>query len=313
MNGVLNLSILDGWWPEGCEHGVNGWAIGDGSNRGDDADLAQVYDLLEGDVLAGVGGSRALGEHDAGEHPHGEHALLLGAHGARIFRAALPAAGGALVTGWPTLALGLVLGMRHAMDPDHVVAVAALTARTRRTWSGAWLGAVWGFGHTITLAGAGAAIILLNLTLPPRVGLAFEFIVAIALVVVGTLNVGRGAGVTVPAPAARVAALRAFGVGLAHGLAGSAAVALLVLATVRDPLLACGYLVLFGAGTIAGMMLISAGFAAPLSSATKRWPSLGPWVRVATGVLSLGFGVWLMVQIGLIDGLFLAHPHWTPR
>jgi starch phosphorylase len=52
MNGVLNLSIPDGWWPEGCEHGVNGWHVGDGASRGDDADLAQLYELLEGDVLS---------------------------------------------------------------------------------------------------------------------------------------------------------------------------------------------------------------------------------------------------------------------
>lgn len=217
------------------------------------------------------------------------------------------------MSGWPTLALGLVLGMRHAMDPDHVVAVAALTARTKRTWSGAWLGAVWGFGHTLTLTGAGLAIILLNFTLPPRVGLAFEFVVAIALAVVGALNVGRGAAASAPAPAQRMATLRAFGVGLAHGLAGSAAVALLVLATVRGTALACGYLALFGAGTIAGMVLISTGFAAPLTHATQRWPRIGPWMRFATGMLSLAFGAWLMVHIGLVDGLFLAHPHWTPR
>jgi high-affinity nickel-transport protein len=217
------------------------------------------------------------------------------------------------MNGWPTLALGLLLGMRHAMDPDHVVAVAALTARTRRTWSGAWLGAVWGFGHTLTLTGVGGAIILLNLTLPPRVGLAFEFLVAIALVVVGALNVGRGAGAVSPARAPRMAALRAFGVGLAHGLAGSAAVALLVLATVRDTAWACGYLALFGAGTIVGMVLISAGFSVPLASATRRWPSLGPWMRVATGALSLVLGAWLMLQVGLVDGLFLPQAHWTPR
>ena len=222
------------------------------------------------------------------------------------------------MSGWPTLALGLVLGMRHALDPDHVVAVTALGARapgdgTRRTWAGAWLGAVWGFGHSLTLTGAGALIIALNLTLPPRVGLAFEFLVAIALVVVGALNVSRGAGGAAPPGAPRRAALRAFGVGLAHGLAGSAAVALLVLATVREPLLACGYLLLFGLGTIAGMMLVSAGFSAPLSRATRRWPGLGPWMRVATGALSLAFGAWLMFQIGLVDGLFLAHPHWSPH
>ena len=217
------------------------------------------------------------------------------------------------MNGWPALAVGLVLGMRHALDPDHVVAVAALTARSQRTWTGAWLGAVWGLGHTLTLTGAGAAIILLNLTLPARVGLAFEFLVAIALVVVGALNVGRRSGEAAPAPAPRMAALRAFGVGLAHGLAGSAAVALLVLATVRGTALACGYLALFGFGTIAGMVLISTGFSAPLAQATRRWPRIGPWVRVTTGTVSLAFGIWLMVQIGVVDGLFLASPHWTPR
>ena len=217
------------------------------------------------------------------------------------------------MTGWPTLLLGLVLGMRHAMDPDHVVAVAALTARTRRTWSGAWLGAVWGFGHTLTLTGAGAAIILLNLTLPPRVVLALELLVAIALMVVGALNVGRGAGVAPPARPPRMAALRAFGVGLAHGLAGSAAVALLVLATVRGAALACGYLALFGTGTIVGMVLISTGISAPFVIATRRWPHLGPWMRVATGALSLVFGAWLMLQISLVDGLFLPQAHWAPR
>jgi high-affinity nickel-transport protein len=217
------------------------------------------------------------------------------------------------VTPWAIIGLGLVLGIRHAMDPDHVVAVAAMTARGSRLARAAWLGAVWGIGHTITLFAAGGAIILLNLTLPPRVGLAFEFVVALALVVVGALNIGRAAGTGDGLATPRVPALRAFGVGLAHGLAGSAAVALLVLATVRQPLLACGYLLVFGAGTIAGMMLVTTGFAAPLSLAARRWPKFGPAVRIATGALSLAFGAWLIVQIGFIDGLFLPHAHWTPR
>src|SRR5207237_6206536 len=72
------------------------------------------------------------------------------------------------------LGFGLLLGLRHAADPDHVVAVSAITARTRRVLGAAWLGVVWGLGHTLTLFGVGVAIILFNLVVPPRVGLAFE-------------------------------------------------------------------------------------------------------------------------------------------
>jgi high-affinity nickel-transport protein len=211
------------------------------------------------------------------------------------------------------IGLGLVLGIRHATDPDHVVAVAAMTARTRRLLPAAWLGVVWGLGHTLTLFAVGAAIILLNLTIPPRVGLAFEFVVALALVTVGALNLKPGVHAAHEEPAVRIAAWRAFGVGLAHGLAGSAAVALLVLATVHDPRLASVYLLVFGAGTLIGMVLITTSFATPLSIASRRWPRFGTVLRVATGALSVGFGAWLIVQIGFVDGLFRAIPRWTPH
>ncbi len=209
------------------------------------------------------------------------------------------------------IGLGLVLGIRHATDPDHVVAVAAMTARTRRLLPAAWLGVVWGLGHTLTLFTVGAAIILLDLTIPPRVGLALEFLVALALVTVGALNLRRAVHAAHEEPASRIPAWRAFGVGLTHGLAGSAAVALLVLATVHDPRLACAYLLVFGAGTLIGMVLITTSFAAPLSLAARRWPRFGTVLRVATGALSVGFGAWLIAQIGFVDGLFLAIPRWT--
>ena len=89
------------------------------------------------------------------------------------------------------LGLGLLLGMRHAMDADHVVAVAAITARTRHILGAAWLGVVWGLGHTLTIFAVGVAIILFNIAVPPRVGLSFEFAVALALIVVGLLNLNR--------------------------------------------------------------------------------------------------------------------------
>jgi high-affinity nickel-transport protein len=170
-------------------------------------------------------------------------------------------------------------------------------------------------GHTLTLFVVGGLIILLNVVVPPRLGLSFEFAVALALIVVGLLNLRgpRPGSADASAAPARLPALRAFVVGLVHGLAGSAAVALLVLATVREPLWAIGYLGVFGLGTLLGMAFITAGMASSLSLAASRWGGLGPGVRVATGVLSLVFGVWLVYQIGWHDGLFGALPRWEPH
>src|SRR5262245_24262106 len=165
------------------------------------------------------------------------------------------------------LGLGLVLGLRHAADPDHVVAVTAITARTRRLAPAAWLGMAWGIGHTTTLFLVGSLIILFNLVVPPRVGLLFEFAVAMALVVVGLISLRGAERSGLEGADVRLPATRAFGVGLVHGLAGSAAVALLVLATVHEPRWACGYLLVFGAGTLIGMMLITTSVSAPIGLA----------------------------------------------
>jgi high-affinity nickel-transport protein len=211
------------------------------------------------------------------------------------------------------LGLGLLLGLRHAADADHIVAVTAIAARTRRVLPAAWLGIVWGLGHTLTLFVVGAGIIAFNWVVPPRLGLTMEFCVALALVVVGLLNLGRKPGASgLDGANARPPAGRAFVVGLVHGLAGSAAVALLVLATVRDPRLACGYLLVFGLGTLAGMTLITTGFAVPVASAAQRWGGAERLIRVSTGALSLCFGLWLAYHIGWGQGLFGATPNWTP-
>ena len=212
------------------------------------------------------------------------------------------------------LGLGLLLGLRHAADSDHVVAVTAIAARTRRVLPATLLGMAWGLGHTLTLFAVGAGIILFNWEISPRLGLAMEFCVALALVVVGLLNLrDRREGHVLDDGTGRPPAGRAFLVGLVHGLAGSAAVALLVLATVRDPRWACLYLLVFGLGTLIGMALITTSFAMPVASAAQRWGGAGRIIRLSTGALSVCFGVWLVYQIGWHDGLFLATPLWTPR
>ncbi len=213
------------------------------------------------------------------------------------------------------IGLGLFLGMKHATDPDHVVAVTAIASRSRRLAPAAGIGMLWGVGHTLTIFMVGAAIILFNLVVPPRIGLAMEFAVGIALAVVGCLNVAGRKG---PISAGlddqgRVPRLRAFLVGLVHGLAGSAAVALLVLSTVRDPRMAVAYLLVFGLGTMLGMMLITVTLAVPTSVAARKFPSVAPGIQFGTGLISAAFGLWVMYDVGYVDGLFRAVPHWTPH
>jgi high-affinity nickel-transport protein len=108
--------------------------------------------------------------------------------------------------------------------------------------------------------------------------------------------------------------LRPLVVGIVHGLAGSAAVALLVLAAVRDPVWAMAYLLLFGAGTILGMMLITTALAAPFAFSRTTLPRFNWQLRVASGLISFGFGLLLIYQIGFTDGgLFTATPNWQPH
>jgi hypothetical protein len=106
--------------------------------------------------------------------------------------------------------------------------------------------------------------------------------------------------------------LRPLLVGMVHGLAGSAAVALLILSTIREPRWAVFYLLVFGIGTIAGMMLITTAMAFPLSFAGSRFAWLNRGLIAGSGVVSLGFGLFICYHIGFRQGLFTSHPNWTP-
>jgi hypothetical protein len=106
--------------------------------------------------------------------------------------------------------------------------------------------------------------------------------------------------------------IRPIAVGLVHGLAGSAAVALLVLGAIRNPRWALAYLLVFGVGTIAGMMLITGAIGAPFAYTAAR-SRLERGLRIASGVISVSFGVFIVYQIGFVSGLFTSHPEWVPR
>jgi len=226
----------------------------------------------------------------------------------------------------PALSLGFLFGLQHATDPDHVVAVATIVSRTRRFDAGALVGAFWGIGHTATIATVGMAIIVFNVTVSPAIGLSMELAVALMLMALGIVRVVRslrerdGLAQACPGGAkgirsvldtvGRAQAARSIGIGLVHGLAGSAAVALLVLSTVRSPYAAVAYLLLFGLGTIVGMTAITALLSLPF---TAPLPALSRALAMGTGVLSFGFGLYLTVQIGFVDGLLLGHTLSIPR
>jgi len=247
--------------------------------------------------------------------------------------------------------LGFFLGMRHATDSDHVVAVTTIVSRQRSIGSAALTGIYWGIGHSLTLLLVGGAIILFGIVIPERLGLSLEFCVALMLILLGTLNLRATLRSIRIAPefageisqehvhrhgdyvhthphghnpeahnhlapsmsSARLdnvfdrikgyRAIRPIVIGIVHGLAGSAAVALLVLPIIQRPLWAMAYLLVFGLGTIAGMMLMTATIAVPITY-SSRFEFFHRHLATAAGTLSLGFGLFLAYQIGFVHGLF---------
>jgi high-affinity nickel-transport protein len=267
--------------------------------------------------------------------------------------------------------LGLLMGMRHATDPDHVIAVTTIVSRERRLTAASRVGIVWGLGHTLTVLAVGAAIIVFKIAIPIRLGLAMEFAVAIVLILLGlgafaslvqlvarritatpravdqplvpSHAHGHGFGAhrhphfhpdsseqhgaeqlalnhehSLPAGALssfaiRRPLLRSFGVGLVHGLAGSAAIALLVLSAIPQPLWATLYLAIFCLGTIVGMGLITTAIATPFAVAAQRMSWMHQGLITGSGLLSFGFGLFLAYQLGIVDHLFGIVPIWTPH
>jgi len=232
--------------------------------------------------------------------------------------------------------LGLLLGMRHSTDPDHVVAVSTIVSKQRSIRQAGLIGTIWGLGHTLTIFAVGSMIILFGVVIPPRLGLSMEFSVALMLILLGVLNLtgvmqrltryltrnqeplalSSKAETLLDRTVGRFGiyqCVRPLVIGIVHGLAGSAAVALLVLSTIHSPAWATVYLLIFGAGTMVGMMCMTAVMAVPLAYAGSRFTSVSRVFSVASGVVSVCFGFFLVYQLGFLGGLFTSHPQWTPR
>jgi high-affinity nickel permease len=200
---------------------------------------------------------------------------------------------------WITVMLfGLLLGMKHATDADHVVALTTIVSKKPKFNQAAMVGIIWGLGHTIAIVIMGFIIIYMKVKIPPNLEASFEVGVGIMIILLGVLSLRQllhkkeYAAVVEEKPAALLHRrdLQSLMVGLVHGLAGSAAVALLVLNTIETINLAVLYLLIFGVGTIAGMMIISS-FISLAYIFTKRSTVMYRTLCFSTAAFSIVFGL----------------------
>jgi ABC-type nickel/cobalt efflux system permease component RcnA len=236
------------------------------------------------------------------------------------------------------LGLGLVFGLKHATEVDHVVAVSTIVSQHRHLGRAALVGGLWGIGHTISLILVGAVVLMLRVAIPERVANWLEFCVALMIIGLG-LNAllralqGKRArlhvhqhthdglthahvhfheGGTEHAPAETVAphshtvsrlGIKPLLVGAMHGLAGSATLTLLVLTQINSALLGLLYLTVFGIGSIFGMLLMSFLVGLPFALSARRLSGVNYGLQAAAGILSVAFGLWYAYETGIANGL----------
>ncbi len=242
------------------------------------------------------------------------------------------------------LILGFVLGLKHALDADHLVAVSTIVSERKGFLSSSIVGALWGLGHTASLFVVGIIVITLHIQIPDRIAQGMEFAVAIMLVVLGInvlLKLARGGELHMhehehsnhkhihPHVHGREHShgqshhslpflfsldhlkkhigngKRSIFIGMVHGLAGSAAPMLIVLATIPSRALALTYVAIFGLGSIGGMFMMSTLIGLPFVLTASTSVGLNKLVRGIAGTVSFGFGIFLAWQIGVVDGLFV--------
>lgn len=232
------------------------------------------------------------------------------------------------------LALGFLLGLKHATDADHLVAVATLATRERTVAGTVRQGVFWGIGHTLTLMLFGCVVLALGSAIPPRLELMLQLAVGLMLIGLGLdvwyrlwkqrihfhahrhhdsgvehlhahSHAGEGAHERSAHqhPHPQGWPLRALSIGVMHGLAGSAALVLLSLQQAESIAIGLVYIAVFGLGSILGMALLSAVVAVPLMRSARALSGLHQGVTLAIGAASGLLGGWIVYQIGFAEGL----------
>ncbi len=225
------------------------------------------------------------------------------------------------------LLFGILLGMRHAFEADHVAAVATLTSRSPTLKHALKQGAVWGIGHTLSLFLFGSIVLWMDTVVPDTLAHTLELIVGIMLVILGIDVIRRlirdrihfhhhkhdkiehfhahshaheGPHKTSPHNHQHndTFPIRSLLVGLMHGMAGSAALILLTLNTLQSPWMGMIYIALFGAGSIIGMAILSFAIAIPLHFSAKSLTWFHNGLQAIVGVFTIGLGLHIVYQMG---------------
>ena len=236
--------------------------------------------------------------------------------------------GGASLNILTILALGFVLGMRHALDADHVVAVATMVSRTRSLFGSSIIGAFWGVGHTITLFLVGVLILTLKISIPDRIALILEMAVGVMLVFLGGLvaaglikerldyhlhqhdgrshlHIHKHTSIELHQHQHAIRrGYRSMAVGMVHGLAGSAALMLLVMTSIQSVMEGLLYIVVFGFGSVVGMMIISTMISLPLVYTAFHFARFPRAITTFASLASIALGTAIIYEIGFVKGLF---------
>ena len=227
------------------------------------------------------------------------------------------------------LAFGFVLGLKHAVEVDHLAAVSTIVSERKSLFSSTLVGGLWGVGHTVALFVVGVLVLLLRVEIGERTTQGLEFAVSLMLVALGAnalkniarrgrihLHIHRHGGrahfhphVHGTEPETNPHTHHGLGprplfVGMLHGLAGSAALMLVVLSAIPTPLVGLLHIVVFGLGSIGGMMLMSALVGLSLRLTASRFARANLAVRGLAGLFSLSFGLFMVYEIGVVRGLF---------
>jgi sulfite exporter TauE/SafE len=216
-----------------------------------------------------------------------------------------------------TLGLGFVLGLKHATEADHLAAVSTIVSEKRSIWQSASVGMLWGVGHTASLLFAGMLVIALGVAIPERIAALLELLVAFMIMFLGArllrahIHKHTHGGkphihlhfhnkqhthpirTTHTESHARLSAYRPMVIGIVHGLAGSAALTLLVLSEVvrhGNALLGFVYLLVFGIGSVGGMLVLSCIIVLPFSLGYRFFQGTLLPLRIITGAISVAFG-----------------------
>lgn len=230
------------------------------------------------------------------------------------------------------LGLGFFIGLRHATEGDHLAAVSTIVAERKSLWSSAIVGGLWGVGHTISLLAAGIVVLMLDFEISERMEKALEFVVGIMLLLLGA-NVLRklftggtlhfhshehgarehahphvhGARQSDPANTHHGLKFspRSIVIGMVHGLAGSAALMLIVVPTIESKVVGLLYIVIFGIGSIGGMMIMSFLVGLPFHLTASKFNRINTYLQLTAGIIGIVFGLSIMYEKGIAEGLLI--------